>query len=781
MNTRVSSFLGMVCFSVLLLFPVLISGTVITVRQDGTGDFLTITDAITAASAHDTIDVGPGTYAESNDIYIPLIFISANGAATTIIDGLNASHHLWFTSGVGSEVVGFTFINGYNFSGGGSIRAQEGATVTIRDCHFQNNHTEYHAGAVFSRDAGSRIEVYDCVFIGNSGAHNGGAATAILSSQMSLTNCTFQQNSTGLLGGALAAKDASIDVWGCLFHRNTSDDVGGAIYYNQTSGNIESNTFYDNTSPGGASGTVVLDNSGVTNVSQNIFSSDRAGYGLCYYDVSGSHSCNIFWNNANGSIYGGVLDPSELVADPLFCNPPAGDFTIAYESPAAPEYSPCGLLIGAFPAACEVVEPWAEPTIISILEIPNDQGGRIRIKWEKCYFDAPNSGYVITGYGIYRYQGEFAGGLNAMQVLPHEIVRESSVSLDGWDYLATVPARGDSVYQFIAPTLCDSTRSHGTCWSLFFVSAMTPDPLIFFDSAPDSGYSVDNLPPHVPADLIGVGIIAGATTGLRLSWNTGEDPDISHYEVYKDLTEDFIPGETNYLGSTRNNSLLDEGWTILDQFYYKVAAVDIHDNVSPYAILKPTDIVIGVLVQSYSAYYIGSGIEIIWTLKSYISKSDHHISRAEDLEERFEEINDPVVVRDDLTYTFVDKSVEPGKRYMYRVEIEESGGQRGLLFETESVSTPSLPLTLYQNHPNPFNPTTTIEYYVPAQVHVRVAIYDVSGRQIKNLVDGIREKGFHKTEWNGTDEQGKPVTSGVYFYRLISGKETISRKMVYLK
>jgi hypothetical protein len=69
-----------------------------------------------------------------------------------------------------------------------------------------------------------------------------------------------------------------------------------------------------------------------------------------------------------------------------------------------------------------------------------------------------------------------------------------------WDYLLTVPARGDSVYQTVVTTTCDST-AEGLCSNAFFVSAMTPDPLVFFDSAPDTGYSVDNLPPGAPQSL----------------------------------------------------------------------------------------------------------------------------------------------------------------------------------------------------------------------------------------------------------------------------------------
>ena len=70
-----------------------------------------------------------------------------------------------------------------------------------------------------------------------------------------------------------------------------------------------------------------------------------------------------------------------------------------------------------------------------------------------------------------------------------------------WDFVKMVPARGESTYSTICPTLADSTISDGMYWSVFFISAMTTDPLVYFDSNPDSGFSVDNLAPAVPENL----------------------------------------------------------------------------------------------------------------------------------------------------------------------------------------------------------------------------------------------------------------------------------------
>jgi parallel beta-helix repeat protein len=91
---------------------------------------------------------------------------------------------------------------------------------------------------------------------------------------------------------------------------------------------------------------------------------------------------------------------------------------------------------------------------------------------------------------------------------------------------------------------------------------------------------------------------------------------------------------------------------------------------------------------------------------------------------------------------------------------------------------------LMQNRPNPFNPTTTIEYAIPASaasVPVNVSVYDVTGRLVRTLVDRTESAGFHSVVWDGRDARGAPVASGVYFYRIVAGGFHADRKMVLLK
>ncbi len=88
---------------------------------------------------------------------------------------------------------------------------------------------------------------------------------------------------------------------------------------------------------------------------------------------------------------------------------------------------------------------------------------------------------------------------------------------------------------------------------------------------------------------------------------------------------------------------------------------------------------------------------------------------------------------------------------------------------------------LHANHPNPFNPSTTIEYTLGAGGHVRLTVFDAAGRHVRTLVDRTEAKGNHRVTFDGVDATGHPLASGVYLYRLESGSVTDTRKMVLLK
>jgi hypothetical protein len=129
----------------------------------------------------------------------------------------------------------------------------------------------------------------------------------------------------------------------------------------------------------------------------------------------------------------------------------------------------------------------------------------------------------------------------------------------------------------------------------------------------------------------------------------------------------------------------------------------------------------------------------------------------------------------------IDSDVEMGSRYVYRLS-----GETGIVHETMGVYVPVSRAELGQNYPNPFNPSTKIEYWVPegapgSKAGVNVVVYDVRGARVKTLVSGTKSAGHYVVPWDGHDDSGNPVSSGVYFYRMTTAGFATTRKMVLLK
>jgi hypothetical protein len=85
------------------------------------------------------------------------------------------------------------------------------------------------------------------------------------------------------------------------------------------------------------------------------------------------------------------------------------------------------------------------------------------------------------------------------------------------------------------------------------------------------------------------------------------------------------------------------------------------------------------------------------------------------------------------------------------------------------------------NQPNPFNPQTTITYSLPSRGEVTVTVFDVSGRLVRTLFQGVESAGVKSITWNGVDDAGQAVASGVYYYRVESLGQSATRKMVLMK
>ncbi|MCK5330269.1 MAG: T9SS type A sorting domain-containing protein, partial [Candidatus Marinimicrobia bacterium] len=133
--------------------------------------------------------------------------------------------------------------------------------------------------------------------------------------------------------------------------------------------------------------------------------------------------------------------------------------------------------------------------------------------------------------------------------------------------------------------------------------------------------------------------------------------------------------------------------------------------------------------------------------------------------------NDSTPVDSDITFNL---AIASGDYYFwsdsFTVHVEPEvgiAGEEGILPDK---------FALHQNYPNPFNPITTIQYDLPEQSHVTIAIYDLLGREVTTLFSETQEAGYKSIQWNATN-----VSSGMYFYQIRAGNFVQTRKMVLLK
>jgi flagellar hook assembly protein FlgD len=91
---------------------------------------------------------------------------------------------------------------------------------------------------------------------------------------------------------------------------------------------------------------------------------------------------------------------------------------------------------------------------------------------------------------------------------------------------------------------------------------------------------------------------------------------------------------------------------------------------------------------------------------------------------------------------------------------------------TEGAEYVPTTFAISQNFPNPFNPSTTIRFQIPERASVLLKVYDMLGREVATLVNEEKNPGFFTVSWNGRNQYGQPVASGVYFYRMVAAKSS---------
>jgi hypothetical protein len=191
------------------------------------------------------------------------------------------------------------------------------------------------------------------------------------------------------------------------------------------------------------------------------------------------------------------------------------------------------------------------------------------------------------------------------------------------------------------------------------------------------------------------------------------------------------------------------------------------------------DLQVAVLISNFTAVDQNDGVRLEWSISADEAIEGFNIYRQTQSGGLGTQLNQPGLISP-ADRSYLDADIQNGRSYWYTLTAVKVDGSE-VVSRTTRIHTRALSLALYQNHPNPFNPSTTISYSLPGSLPVNLTIYNLEGKRVVTLVDGNQTGGFKELIWNGRDSAGQPVSSGIYLYRLKAGKNVITRKMVMIR
>ncbi|MFQ5751469.1 MAG: FlgD immunoglobulin-like domain containing protein [bacterium] len=209
------------------------------------------------------------------------------------------------------------------------------------------------------------------------------------------------------------------------------------------------------------------------------------------------------------------------------------------------------------------------------------------------------------------------------------------------------------------------------------------------------------------------------------------------------------------------------------------------DNTTKYnpVIASDTDnTVVPVELSSFTASVFDGNVRLNWTTHTETNNLGFTVERSENGTE-FQEIGfvegkGTTVIPQE--YFFEDKNLAPGT-YFYRLKQIDLDGA----FEYSDVINATVlapkEFALSQNYPNPFNPETTIRYELPISTHVILKIYNILGEEVRTIVNAEQPAGIRTVVWDGKNNAGEYVGSGLYYYRLVAGDYTKTLKLLLMR
>ncbi|NQV36516.1 MAG: T9SS type A sorting domain-containing protein, partial [Candidatus Marinimicrobia bacterium] len=608
--------------------------------------------------------------------------------------------------------------------------------------------------------------------------------------------------------------DATMDDGSCYTFLDCNDDPDGSAFWDECATCVGGNT---GLIPGWS-----MDDCGQCSGMNEVMDCNEDCFGSAFVDncgecVDGNTGLEPYWalddcgicfgDNQNmdcaGVCFGEAYEDDCGVCD----NIPGNDCEIETDCAGVPDgnafWDDCGLCVGGTTGL--IPNEGCAAQIISINDVQNDQGGRVYVTFNKSPADDSIPGRTTEGYTVERLD-----------------------QIDGqsvWIAVISGYAYGQDIYIYEVTTLLDSSDVSDGLTGFRIISGMDEGTWI---SENDYGYSVDNIAPSPPAQLL-----LAFTSGLIiLDWDDIVEPDYQYFTVYRD---------NNQMGYAVDSHFIDTTFVYGEEQNYYVTATDNHGNeslpsnvetviggsagdvngdsdlnVSDLVIL--VDMILGGEYEEYQAWagdLNGDGVlnvlDIVIVVDLILNGG---LSRGDLLyEAQILYGNGELLIKGTGSIAGVQLQLA-GEYQLTQTSLPigwESHHMNGMLLLFDSMGAmpindlkitysgdmiveSALTADWYGNglmadidlvpekfsvkpsFPNPFNPETNISFELPIDCYISIVIYDGVGRKIESLLNENIQAGYHSIKWNASGR-----ASGIYYVKLIAPEYTKTQKVVLLK
>ncbi|MFQ5649776.1 MAG: tandem-95 repeat protein [bacterium] len=211
--------------------------------------------------------------------------------------------------------------------------------------------------------------------------------------------------------------------------------------------------------------------------------------------------------------------------------------------------------------------------------------------------------------------------------------------------------------------------------------------------------------------------------------------------------------------------------------------VDVSDGQAAVSQEWQLDLITSVELTSFAAHFSEfDGVLLTWTTGSEHKNAGFNVLRSQTESGHYLQINRELLPAvSEGSYQFADRNVVPGRRYFYKIEDVDVAGRKTLHGPVSVEVAAPQSFAVSQNYPNPFNPETRLRFQLPHSGRVSLTVYNVLGRAVRTLLDERKDAGFYLMTWDGRDDGGQLVGSGIYYYQILFGGSRYTGKMILMR